>query len=306
MIPINLSGLTANGSSPRYDPAFPTGNRGAVTPFIALFKDDFSTGTLGGVYPGWDSKSTYASDQPGVAGRSLKITVAPNTQANLDASACGLGSHSFGGRSNLPIQIPIGKSIWLQWRRYIPTNFTWGHCYAGSGDFAAANACGYSNDGNAWLKDLVFAPTNGTSRIYLQPTVSRRSIAQTAGNRIISENGPILSDQAGVVYPLGQWFTHQIQVYVHDTSAGYIREWINGTLVNSCSGANVSTGNSLNEWGIGNYWNGIPYTDGTAALSYWCRELIMATDVSGYGVPTGVDSNGFTFIDPATTVAGLL
>ncbi len=135
--------------------------------------------------------------------------------------------------------------------------------------------------------------------------MSRRSVGQVAGNRLICENGPIYNDQPAVIYPLAQWFTHQIQVYVHDTGAGYIREWINNTLVNSVSGANVTSANAIREFGIGDYWNGIPYTDGSAALSQWCRELIIATDVSGYGAPTGLDSGGRVFIDPATTVASL-
>jgi hypothetical protein len=96
-----------------------------------------------------------------------------------------------------------------------------------------------------------------------------------------------------------------VQVYVHDTAAGYVREWINGTLVNSVAGANVSTGNSIAECGIGDYWNGVPYTDGAASLSQWVRELIIATDMDGYGAPNGVDSGGRTYIDPTTSVSDL-
>lgn len=43
MIPINLSSLTANGSSPRFDPAFPTGNRPIPT---LIASADFSNGQL--------------------------------------------------------------------------------------------------------------------------------------------------------------------------------------------------------------------------------------------------------------------
>lgn len=274
----------------------------AAGSFVALFKDDFLSGTTGVAYTGWDSKSVYATDHPTVGGKSLKLTVAPNTQANLDATACA-GGHFFGGRSNLPITIPVGKKIWLSMKRYIPANFTWGWCY-GSSDGAAAVACGVSNDGNAWLKDIVFSPTTG-GRIYIQPAVNRRNITQTAGNRIISEVGPIFNDEALVTYPLNSWFTHQVEIYVHDTAAGYIREWINTTLVNTASGANVQAANNIKEWGIGDYWNGIPYTNGSAGLHQWVREVIIATDVSGYGAPTGLDSGNRVYIDPNTTVAGL-
>lgn len=296
--------LLANSTEPTYDSLYSDGDRGGGGggPFTPLFIDDFTSGTLGAGYPGWNSKSTYASDHPTVGGRSLKLALDPNTQANLDVAACA-GDHFYGGRVDLPITIPVGKKIWLSMKRYIPTNFTFGFCY-GSGDFAAATACSKSSDGNSWLKDIVFSPTTG-GRIYIQPAASRRSITQAAGNRIISEVGPILNDEAGVSYPLGTWFTHQVEIYVHDTAAGYIREWIDTTLVNSVSGANVQAANNIKEWGIGDYWNGVPYTNGSATLHQWIRELIIATDVSGYGAPTGVDGGGRVYIDPTTTVAEL-
>jgi hypothetical protein len=275
---------------------------GGPGPFTPLLKNDFSAGTLGAIFSTWEAGAVYANDQPSAAGKSLKVTVSPNTQANLDIAACA-GSSVFGGRSSFPVNIPIGKSVWVSWKRYIPANFTWGYCY-GAGDTAAATACGESADGNAWLKDLVFSQTSG-GRIYVQPAVARRSISQSAGNRIIAEQGALVSDQGAVSYPLGQWFTHQVQVYVHNTSAGYIREWINSTMVNELTGANVATASNLIEFGMGNYWNGVPYTNGSAGLSQWLRELIIATDVSGYGAPTGRDSSNRVFIDPSTTVASL-
>lgn len=272
--------------------------------FVPLIADDFTSQNDGVVYAGWNNRSVYASDQPAASGRSLKLTLLPNTQANLNASACGTASHIYGGRTTLPITIPIGKSIWVSWKRYIPANFTFGYCYGGA-DNAAATACGQNADGNDWLKDLVLAPTNGTGRIYIQPYMRRRNAVSAAGNRVICEHGALYHDEPLVQYPLGQWFAHQVQVYVHDTAAGYVRQWINGTLVNSVTGANVSTGNSIAEFGIGDYFNGIPYDSGSASLSQWVRELIIATDVSGYGAPNGVDSGGRAYIDPTTSVSDL-
>lgn len=276
----------------------------AGIPFTPLLVDDFSAQPDGTIYDIWNNRSVYASDQPSASGRSLKLTLLPNTQANLTASSCGVSSHSYGGRSVLPANVPIGKSIWVSWKRFIPVNFTYGYCYGGA-DNAAAVACSQNGDGNDWLKDLVLAPTNGTSRIYIQPFMRRRNSAQALGNRIITETGPHYNDASSVKYPLGEWFTHQVQVYVHDTAAGFVREWINGDLVNSVTGGNVTSGNSIREFGIGDYWNGVPYTDGTASLSQWVKELIIATDMDGYGAPTGVDSGGRTYIDPLTTVASL-
>lgn len=280
---------------------FESGYSSGAPSYTPLLKEDFSSGTIGAQYSTWNSKSVYANDQPGVTGRSLKMTLDANSQANLDGSICG-GNHFFGGRSTLPVEIPVGKKIWVRWKRYIPSTFTWGFCYAGA-DSAAASACSKSADGNTWLKDLVFSPKVGTARIYIQPKVQRRIATQSAGNRIISENGPIYSDQASVAYPLNQWFDHQVCVFVNDTGAGFIYEWIDGVLVNQVSGANVSSGNSLNDFGIGDYWNGVPYTNTGVTLAMWARELIICTDIAGYGAPTGSDSGGRAIIDPSTTVA---
>lgn len=280
------------------DPVEPPDPGDLFPPLLAL---DFSGETVGLARAGWNSKSVYANDQPGGVGTSLKLTLDPNTQANLDVAACG-GNHFFGGRENLPADIEIGESLWLMQRRVIPTGFTWGYCYANA-DFAAAEACGQSGDGNAWLKDLVLSPRSGFARFYVQPAVERRNITQTSGNRVICEQGPIFNDAAGILYPINTEFTLQIYVKVSNTAAGIIRVWINGTLVNEVTGANVTAANAIREWGIGDYWNGVPYTNGSATLHQWLIEVIAATDKAGYGAPTTVDSFGNPYIDPALRVS---
>lgn len=294
--------LLANFGSPKRASNFPLGNRPIAT-FNPLYKQDFSAGTIGNTFSTWEAGAVYANDQPSAAGKSLKVTIFPNTQNNLNISACA-GSSVFGGRSEFSVPIPIGKTVWISCKRYIPTNFTWGYCY-GSGDSSAASACGESADGNNWLKDLVFSQSQPGGRIYIQPSASRRSVIQLPGNRIITEQNASVSDDSDVVYPLGEWFTHQVRIFVSDAGDGEIDEWINGDRVNTHNGANVAASSSLIEWGMGNYWNGVPYTNGSASLSQWIREVIIATDIDGYGAPTGRDSANRIFIDPSTTVASL-
>lgn len=280
-------------------PPWSSESRKNPKPFNALFVDDFLNRSLGVAYPGWDSKSIVVDDHPGGIGRALRC--------RLDAATppvCG-GSHFFGGRSNLPQPIPIGKTIWYSQKRYHQSSQSWAYCFSNA-DFSEAQACGKEADGNQWLKDMVLGPSTGTARIYVQPAVSRRSVAQVAGGRIISETGPTYHDVSGMRYPLDEWFTNQVMVHVSSDGDGIIRHWINRTLVNEVFGRNVTSGNSIAQWGIGDYWNGVPYTDGEAGrLDFWAREFIIASDIDGYGIPTGTDADGNIFIDPATTVAEL-
>ncbi len=298
---ITITGTATDGK-------FNSADQGGGSPpatFIPMLADDFSSGALGATYSTWHASSVYADDHPDVGGQSVKVVFSPNTQANLDVAACA-GGHEYGGRSVLPVDVPIGKTIWMSMKRYFPANLTWGYCYGG-GDNVAATLCGQNGDGNAWRKDLVFAPLTGTERIYSLPAVSRRSVEQVPGNRLASEHGAeqLFHDEEDVLYPLGEWFTHQISVYVNSDGTGRIKLWVNGTLVNETPGANISEGNFLHEYGIGDYANGTPYQDGTASMVQWIRELIIATDMDGYGAPTGLDNLGNVFIDPATTVAEL-
>ncbi len=57
---------------------------------------------------------------------------------------------------------------------------------------------------------------------------------------------------------------------------------------------------------MGDYWNGIPYTPtiGDSSIAdFWLDEVIIASDIDGYGAPTTLDSGGRPYISP-NTVAG--
>lgn len=268
-------------------------------PFVPLFTDDFTSAASGVDYPGW-VHSKYADDHPTADTAALKIEFSPSVVAS-----CG-GDHYFGGRSDLPEVIPEGKTIWYSQKRYHPSTQTWGYKFASGTDTAAATTCGQDADGNEWLKDVVLAPSSGTERIYVQPQSARRSIALPDGMRVITEHGALLDFDMGIKYPLDEEFTLQVGVKVASDGTGWMRVWINQTLVLEQTGANVSSGNSLKEWGIGNYWNGVPFTDGASNRNFfWVREIIIASDIDGFGPPTGTDNLGNTFINPLTTIASL-
>jgi len=288
-----------------YDSRYALGDKpGAFVPLIA---EDFSSGTLGATYPGWHSTSVYADDQPELTGRSLKTTLNQQSQANLDIAACG-GSQSFCGRSNLPIDIPIGKKLWISMERFHPVTQSWGYCYDNTpGDYEAATICGQNADGPGILKDMVLAPSLGFGRIYLQPSIQRRNVAIVPNKMRISCEVAEAGDETTFMgFPLGEWFTSQLFVHVQSDGTGIIRAWINGILVNEFIGPNVGVGSALREWGMGDYWNGVPYTDGAANRgTFWIKQVIAATDVEGYGAPNGLDNMGNIFIDPSTKVADL-
>jgi hypothetical protein len=268
--------------------------------FNALLADDLSSYSIGQTYPGWVGSSIITDSAPG-GQRAVRILLATN-----QPPACG-GSVDFGGRKSLPSNVPIGKTIWFSHKRYHPSTQTFGYCYANS-DYNEAIACGKedNSDGNAWLKDIVFSPAVGTSRIYFQSRQQRRQVGLTAGCRLISEYNALLNDENAPIYPLDQWFTLQVMVRVGDDGSGKIMAWINDTLINEVSGANVSPGNSLAEWGIGPYWNGIPYTDGAPGREeFFVRDFILASDIEGCEAPTGIDSLGNIYIDPAITASEL-
>lgn len=282
-----------------YDPStgkFSSSSRSGVQPFKAFFKDDFSSYSIDDVYTGWNSRSTIVSDHPGGVGRAIAVQLDGATPP-----VCG-GSHVFGGYTDFPQPVPVGKTVWYAQWRYHSSAQTWGYCFGG-GDTPCP---GQSADGTTYLKDLVMYPSTDTARIYVQPTQNRRSVAQTAGHRITTEVGPIFADSPSVSYPLDQWFFHQVMVKVADDGTGIIRHWINRQLISELTGQNVTSGNSLKGWGVGNYFNGIPFLTGDPNQdTFWIRNIIIASDIDGFDVPTGLDDEGNIFIDPNTDIAEL-
>lgn len=273
----------------------------APAAFTALYLNDFSSGTPGESIAGWNTKTVYADDQPGGVGQSMKVVLAAATPPT-----CG-GEHGFGGRINLPVDIPKGKTIWYSQKRYHSSDYAWGYCFQSS-DSVEAAGCSKSADGTTWLKDLVLGPSIGTARIYASPQVGRRNLAQLPGIRVVSEASQVPDDNVLVSMPLDEWFSYQLMVKVGDDGTGIMRVYINSTLVCEYIGANISadSGNVIRNFGIGDYWNGIPYTTGAANQNhFWVKDIIIATDVEGYGAPTGVDEFDNAYIDPTTTVAEL-
>lgn len=277
--------------------------------FAPLITDDFEGGTPGQANSAWGF-----SEFSDVRARSGSVSTKIITRPSQSAPTCG-GSTTFAASQDLPIVIPVGKTVWQRIYHYIPSSFSMGYAFGG-GDGAEASQCGSPSDGGLEnMKWMRFVPDVGTARIYFQPYVARRQIAQpaNAGLRVITEAGPAVATHesvglSGFPFPRDEWFALQMAVKVSKTGDGFIRAWINNTLVAEATGISTiaAAANGLEKWGLGPYWNGQPWTDGAAGRDeFWIDEIIVASDADGYQAPTGVDPNGNAFIAPETLVGDL-
>lgn len=235
-------------------------------------------------------------------GQAIHVRVNPGEEL---LPACS-GGHFFGGRRDLPAPVPQGRTVWFRMYHYIPSTFSFGYKYGGSSDRDEASACGRSADGNLWLKWLVFAPDIGTARVYLMPTAARRALVNDNPRiRIISEALHRPGD-FGVDLPRDRWFSLQMAVHVSSGDDGFIRAWLDDEYLGEVVGPTTVEGASLVEWGLGDYWNGVPWTDGEPGRSeLWVDEIVVASDADGYEPPTGVDAEGHPFIPSCVRAADL-
>ncbi len=282
--------LLPNTFGYKYNSNFPSGNK-PVANYNLLFKDDFSSGTVGNPYPGFHTSTVYDNAQPFLSGKSLRVNLGATTPPT-----CG-GSMNYGGRLNLPQAVPYGSRIWFSMRLFHPVEQTWGYCYDPV-DNAEAVGCGKQSDGNEWRKFMVLAPTTGTARIYLEPKSVRRNVNQFPGTRLYSEASQQPYINPTMAWPLGRWYTLQMEVLLNDTT-GYMRYWVDDQFVGGITAGTVTAGNSIAQWGIGDYWNGQPYTDGVAGRThFYVKDVMIATDAPGFTAPTDVDSGGRIYIAP--------
>ena len=270
-------------------------------PFRPMVAHDMSDLGLGEDFLDW-RRSVADDTHSFTRGRAVRVRTNPGEEL---LPACS-GGPFFAGRSRLPAPVPIGRTIWYQVHQYIPSTFSFGYKYS-SGDRDAARSCSQPSDGNSSLKWLVLAPDVGTARIYMNPSVARRSVDPVERNlRVVSEALHELCIARDVHLPRDRWFSLQMAVRVSAGDDGFIRLWMDGEFLVEVEGRTVGPATALIEWGLGDYWNGVPWTDGAEGRTdFWVDEIIVASDADGYDAPTGVDSGGRTYIAPCTRVADL-
>lgn len=268
--------------------------------YVPLLRYDMENSAVGNSFLNW-TKSVHDNSKSFSGEQSIKISTNPGGVLP-DCS----GSHRFAGRTLLDenLRVPPGKTIWIRIMHYIPSSFSFGYKYGGEGDRAAAEACGQNKDGNNRVKWLVISPTNGTGRVYFNPQAYRRSLGDGSGTmRIITEFGHGLTNLEANL-PRDQWFSLQMAVKISSESDGFIRAWVNDTFLGEMNGPTMSPGSSVKDWGIGDYWNGVPWTDGKAGRTdFWIDDIIIASDLEGYGAPNTLDDGGRPYISSKTRVS---
>jgi len=260
------------------------------TTSVALYFDDMAAYTVGAVFTGF-TRTTISAEQAFTQGKSAKV-VLDTGQAPV---ACG-GNPFFGGHVTLPDVVPQGNTIWYNARIYIPSTMTWGFTF-GQSDGAEAATCGHDYDGSGNLKFLVMAPDTGFGRVYVQPPMGRRVIAQPVGPLYVNSDTGIYGDMNAGMIPKDAWVDLQMKTYVHSVS-GTIECWINGTYMGIASGPTLANATyAIDDVGIGDYWNGVPWTDGGADRDYFYLDTIeVFSDIAGYGAPSGRDAGGRVYI----------
>ncbi len=281
----------------------------APAAFTAMVAEDFSGGTLGASKPGWKN-SEYSDTHSASAGQSLRLSTIPVEVGSCPPSPAF--DRFYAGRQDTPTLVPKGKIIWQRIACFFPTTFSFGYLYESghSGDISEADSCGISQvDGNSTgTKFLVFAPDVTTARTYYYTQAKRRDINQDAGAfaRITAEASSSALTGFTDPFPRNTWVYPQMAMKVADDNTGWVRIWINDTLITEL--LNIQTvaasDTGIAEYGIGDYWNGYNFSDGTPGNSdFWIDEVIVATDADGYGAPTGIDAAGNAYI-PTSIKAG--
>lgn len=272
--------------------------------FKPLLTFDMADADTGNPFLNW-TRSVYDDTHSVSNGVGVKIRTRPGNKLLPECD----GSHFFAGRTKFDEdkRVTPGHTLWYRVMMYIPSTFSFGYKY-GRGDNAAASACNQDADGNYWYKWLVVSPTNGTGRVYLETSTAYRSLSPDQSQiRLVPEATQKVKDMDVDynVLPRDQWFALQIAIKVSsDPNEGYVRAWLNDEFLGQLNTATFDDNSSTYDWGIGNYWNGVPWTDGNAGRTeFWIDEIILATDMPGYGAPTAVDVEGHPYI-PANLRVG--
>lgn len=272
----------------------------AYTPMYVLNLDSYTNGQASPIFN--HNTPIVTTERAGVdQSKCIRVLTRPTNPA------VSCGTNYYAGRMNLAQNIPTGKTIWMRMKMFFPSAFSFGYTYSGG---TVPNPTGdgcpvIANDGNpTGTKWLVFSPDVGTSRNYLLAPNNFRDINPTVGSgRLAMESNQSLNQSLTVLFPRDQWVTLEMACKVSNTGTGYFRAWMDGLLIGSIGGetGNQSTisasATAIKEWGLGDYWNGSPWTDGAAGRdAFYVDEVVVATDLDGYGAPEAVDSNGYPMI----------
>lgn len=258
--------------------------------------------------------ATYTDEQSKIGTRALKLTV-----PSFEVGTCPTiwSDWYFGNRITLPQIVTKGHTLWMRLWLFIPDTFSWGYVWSNTaGDEAEYDACAATHglstsghDGNTSTKWLSMDPDNTNGRAYLNVPAARRVTTDPSSGHLMlvseqSQDPTIVEDYA---VPTGRWVSHQLAVHLQDDNTGWMRFWENDVLV--AEKLNIQTldvtDTGIHKAGMGNYWNGLHYTDGQPGRdAFYLDDVIFATDMPGFGAPTGRDAAGNAYIPTTHTAEG--
>jgi len=271
----------------------------SYTPMYVLRLNEYANGQASPIF-NWNTP-IVSTERAGVdQSKSIRLRTRPSNPAVL------CGTNNFAGRMNLAQNIPLGKTVWMRMKMFFPSEFSFGYSWAGNTvPTPADDGCpSVSNDGNpTGTKWLVFSPDVGTARAYLLAPNDFRQVNPAVGSGRVALEYNAVTTPISAAFPRDEWVTLELAMKVSNTGTGYLRAWMNGVLIGSLGGSTgtISTispsATAVKDWGLGDYWNGSPWTDGAANRdTFYIDEVVVATDVDGYGAPEALDSNGYPMI----------
>lgn len=257
--------------------------------YTPLVTEDFESGTLGNVYPSTKSYPTTStarfSNVHSFAGtKSIEIMIDVNYVQS---------DPSFYGFSNLlPAAVPEGNTIWYAARFYFPTSCS----------------VGYSNvsDPGPHVKFMRLSNSSTGGRIYLYKHREQFGVDFLSPSAVSLESENLHSlgtwTGANTVFPRDQWFHVCFAVKNSSSSDGFLRCWINDVYIGEVQGLTMPAATDINQWALGTHWNGSPYNDGSHDGYFYMDDVIIASDINGYGAPNTLDSGDRPYINSSTTV----
>lgn len=200
------------------------------------------------------------------------------------------GMNFYGGATNLPQPVGVGETIWYRVSLFMPITLSLSY-----GDT--------SGDGFGWNKFLVLSRLNHESpRMYVQPrSAYKKDFGQTEfqGTGLYINHDGLGSafcqlQATSYVFPRGRWFALQMSWKVATDNTAHVRVWSDDQFIGECLGAGrVSAGYQVQNFGIGDYWNGGAWIKNGSTGSFWIDDVVVTKQT-----PNTLDSGGRPYIRP--------
>lgn len=220
MIPINLSSLTANGSSPLYDPAYPLGDRGALSSgTFTITGTGFGIKTSDVYFDNFESYSTGAISVPTGVGR-LSVWNAGSSIVN-SSSHSGTKSWRHDMAINEFPQVHINYAAPAQ-RAYFSCRFK----FTGSGSGAPVGVWKFGRFGNDYLyqpnrySDEYTSVSTATQPTDFSGSLAVKDNAHGSASQYIHNSGTNTATAGAELYTPDVWHFYEMEVESGSSVAG--------------------------------------------------------------------------------------